>query len=123
MSMEHEAALLLYREAMSTPMSRTGFDGRHGPLRGRYIKDLEEELERKKRKLEEFKRGSSLRVAVDHLMPGWVGLDASDHVAKEHWHSFIATGQHEWLVWLREHGVPEEKATELILEQWPEDDE
>lgn len=65
-------------------------------------------------KLANFRKVAAIRVALDAILPGWVYVDASDHLPREKWNAFVSNDPDEWTAWLIEQGVPADKATSLV---------
>lgn len=65
-------------------------------------------------RLEEYRKGRALRVAIDALAPGWFDIDASEYVAGWRMDEFISDDPDEWVAYLIERGVPAEAAHRLV---------
>lgn len=64
--------------------------------------------------LDDFRKGSILRVALDNKLPGWRYIDASDYLPKDKWRTFISNSPSEWFTWLTEQGIAEDLAQGLV---------
>lgn len=91
------------------------------PDRQKALRIAQEKVEDAQKTLDEICDGIGLRIAVDTLLPGWVDIDASDHLPREKWHVFLASTKEEWVTWLVENGVGNVIAQELVEDQWPDE--
>jgi hypothetical protein len=89
-----------------------------GPLGGEtdepYEQMLRRECEKAKEALDVWLKAKAARLALDSVLPGWYYIDASDHLPKEKWRSFVSNSKEEWSRWLFANGVSETAIQNLL---------
>lgn len=114
MSNNKAAAIALYQMAMTMDNHARAAFGGSPESRQRYVDALEEAAVVATERARLARLASSLRDAVDAVLPGWVDVDASDHLPQELWYAFISDDPDKWGAWLVEHGVSEDVARTLV---------
>ena len=109
----HQAALVVFQEwmAMRSPEKWIGKDGGAWSLAA-----AERGLADAQRRLDDIRKAMAYRQTVDTLLPGWTHIDAGDDLPEALWYAFISDDGDEWLDWLIEQGVDEDRARQLV---WP----
>lgn len=106
-----ETALLLYQQ-----FSRQQEAARGSSFDDRREDELRERAEQAAFALADFRRSRGFRAALDAVLPGWVDVDASEHLPQNLWYSFVSDSPVDWLDWLVENGVKEETAQKLVTD-------
>jgi len=113
-------AVAIYNKGNDFTQSDRAY-GFMAPDKLRAVELAQEKIATAQKMLDDIIEGIGLRVAVDALMPGWVDIDASEHLPREKWHAFLASTKAEWVAWLVENGMGEGEARTLVIEQWPKE--
>jgi len=79
---------------------------------------LAEKVEEARRLLEGFRASRAGLMALDALLPGWVAVDVADLLPEPLWRAFLSNDQGEWVQWLAQQGVPQEKAASLVASEF-----
>lgn len=80
---------------------------------------LVEKARQAQAELDGFRASRAGRIALDAVMPEWVYVDASDHIKRELWHTFVSDSEDEWVEWLVAHSdMPRERAEVFVAERF-----